>query len=247
MINDFFDGGTSLVAYRQLGGDVGTPTPSTTDPDDALLPTSTPYLSAFFGINNNILNPDGSESPGLFGASGVVLQRLLGATNGDGTTQSLIHGFFETGISEVVRQILVEPQATAPATPPEARTFIANAAVDPDPKPVVVEKRAKIAAPVVAAPVAPVVASPPQTPDPVKPVVVKTEEVPKANDVTDAMKNGNKVEVDPVLLEGAHGGTRPGEGSWGVFGQVADAIGKAVTGAVAPKKSSTGSTGTGGS
>ena len=72
--------------------------------------------------------------------------------------------------------------------------------------------------------------------DPVVKPVVK-DDTKDSNDVTEAMKNGNKVEVDPILLVGANGrGPKPGEGSWGVFGQVADAIGKAVSGAVAPKK-----------
>ena len=75
LVNDFFDGGTPLVTYDLLGGDLGTPV-DPNDPDGDLAPTSTPYLSAFFGINNNILNPDGNDSPGLFGASGVVLQGL---------------------------------------------------------------------------------------------------------------------------------------------------------------------------
>ena len=37
------------------------------------VPSAWPIIE---GINNNILNPDGSDSPGLFGASGVVLQGL---------------------------------------------------------------------------------------------------------------------------------------------------------------------------
>ena len=68
LVNDFFSGGTPQVAYDLLGGDRGTPV-DPNDPDSDLADTSTPYLSAFFGINNNILNPDGSDSPGLFGAS----------------------------------------------------------------------------------------------------------------------------------------------------------------------------------
>ena len=128
-INDFFGGGASLVAYRQLGGDVGTPDTGTADPDD-VLPTSTPYLSTFFGINNNRLDPEGTGSPGLSGASGVLLQRLLDGIT-DPTQQSLIHGFFETGISEVIRQILVEPQA---APEPLARTFnVVDLQEDPAP------------------------------------------------------------------------------------------------------------------
>jgi hypothetical protein len=274
-LNDFFGGGASLVAYRQLGGDVGTPNTVTADPDD-VLPTSTPYLSAFFGINNNVLDPEGTGSPGLSGAAGVVLQRLL-AGNADSTQQSLIHGFFETGISEVIRQILVEPQA--PPVNTLARTFkVADVQEDPAPvdltpgdtelnaaanlKPVdsdpapVIEKKAKIATEpvqavqpaVAAAPVAPAVASPPpvQAPAPAAPVVVKTvdeDDTEDSNDVTDAMKTGNKVVVDPILITGANGrGPKAGEGSWGVFGQVADAIGKTIAGASAPK-TSTGSTG----
>jgi hypothetical protein len=310
LTNDFFEGGASQVVFRQLGGDVGTPTPSTTDPAGTLLPTSSPYLSAFFGINNNILNPDGSDSPGLFGASGVVLQGLhdggvnspqvddffeggvplvvqnqLEALAPNEQVRNLINGFFTIGISEVIRQILTEPP-TPPAddgddaggeagTGAEVQSLMKVADVSQDPdlkvagadlkdvKPVV-EKQAKVATDPVKAvqPLSAPVASPPPasspppavTPAPATPVVVNDPVVkdqdpvvkpvvkddPKGtddNDVTDAMKDGNKVEVDPILLVGANGrGPKAGEGSWGVFGQVADAIGKAVTGAVAPPK-----------
>ena len=90
------------------------------------------------------------------------------------------------------------------------------------------------------APATPVVVKDPVVKDQdpvVKPVVNDDPKGTDDNDVTDAMKDGNKVEVDPILLVGANGrGPKAGEGSWGVFGQVADAIGKAVTGAVAPPK-----------
>jgi hypothetical protein len=70
---------------------------------------------------------------------------------------------------------------------------------------------------------------------PATPVVVKTvdeDDAKDSNDVTDAMKTGNEVVVDPILIEGADGrGPTPGEGSWGIFGRVADAIGKTIAGA----------------
>ena len=206
----------------------------------------------------------------MSGASGVLLQRLLDGIT-DPTQQSLIHGFFETGISEVIRQILVEPQA---APEPLARTFNVvdlqedpapvaptgdtelNAAAanlkpaDSDPAPVV-EKKTKIATEPVHAvqpASAPAVASPPvQTPAPAAPVVVKTvdeDDTKDSNDVTDADQDGQQGRRRADLITGANGrGPKPGEGSWGVFGQVADAIGKTIAGAGAPK-TSTSSTGT---
>jgi hypothetical protein len=315
LINDFFDGGTPQVGYDLLGGDLGTPDPAAPPTAPADLPTSTPYLSAFFGINNNVLDPDDTGAGGLSGVSGVVLQRLLDATQGDATAQSLLRGFFGIGISEVIRQILTEPptpvaedatttsadrfvntlslasSTTSVGTDPTsvdpkptlklagpqlklAGTEVKTAGTelktagtelkdltptDPDPAPVITKvKTDPVQAQPVSAPVAPVVASPPSPPaqnsgpaapatgkdkDPVaaKPASKddpKDAKDPKGtddNDVTDAMKNGNKVEVDPLLLLGPNGrGPKAGEGSWGVFGQVADAIGKAVAGAVGP-------------
>jgi hypothetical protein len=320
LTNDFFNGGTSLVTFRLLGGDTGTPlTPPDPNNPGALADTSSPFLSAFFNINNNILDPDGSDSPGLSGASGVVLQALHdGGVNADQVNdffsggvplvvqnqlealapneqiKNLINGFFTIGVSEVIRQILTEPPTVPDEPEPpagnedltSARVFNAAAVqqdpdleaagadlkdltpVDKDVKPVV-EKKAKITKGPVQAVVpvsAPVVTPPAQDPAPATPVVVKDDPTPVKdedpvvkpvvkdntkdagdNDVTDDIKNGNKVEVDPILLLGANGrGPKPGEGSWGVFGQVADAIGNAVKGAVTPKKAPAKTEGAGG-
>ncbi len=55
----------------------------------------------------------------------LVVQNQLLALAPDNATQSLINGFFAIGISEVIRQILVGPDAPPPTTPPGdlARTF----------------------------------------------------------------------------------------------------------------------------
>ena len=100
-INNFFQGGASQLAYAQLGGDLGT-----LDEQGEPVATSTPYLSSFFGINNNIIDPDGSGSPSLTGVSGVVYTRLKAAqATGDLTPEqmSVIDPFFNGGASEVIR------------------------------------------------------------------------------------------------------------------------------------------------
>ncbi|MCP9271760.1 hypothetical protein [Mycolicibacterium arenosum] len=100
-INNLFQGGVTQVAYQQLGGDLGT-----VDEEGEPLPTSTPYLSAFFGINNNIVDPGGSGSPSLNGVSGVVYTRLkAAAATGDLTPEqmSVIDPFFNGGAAEVAR------------------------------------------------------------------------------------------------------------------------------------------------
>lgn len=99
-LNNFFQGGASQVVYNQLGGDLGGEEPGTT----------TPYLSAFFGINNAYADPDGTGSPALSGASGVVYTRLKQAGDaGDLTPEqmSVIDPFFNGGTTEVVRTQLL--------------------------------------------------------------------------------------------------------------------------------------------
>jgi hypothetical protein len=110
-INNFFQGGASQVAYAQLGGDLGT-----LDEEGNPEPTSTPYLSSFFGINNNIIDPDGSGSPSLTGVSGVVYTRLKAAqATGDLTPEqmSVIDPFFNGGLTEVARTQLLSRTSDA--------------------------------------------------------------------------------------------------------------------------------------
>jgi hypothetical protein len=113
---------------------------------------------------------------------------------------------------------------------------------------------AKKSAPVVTAPAstppvtaaAPVSAPAPVAADPT-PAVVKTKEKSGgADDVTGAITSGNKVVVDPIIIPGTgNGAAKPGEGGFGVFGEVAGAIGRFLTGTPAPASTTTG-TGTGG-
>lgn len=100
-LTNLAEGGVSQLAYQQLGGDM-----DVEDEEGEPTPTDTPYLSAFFGINNNIIDPDGSGSPSLTGASGVVYTRLKAAqATGDLTPEqmSVIDPFFNGGASEVAR------------------------------------------------------------------------------------------------------------------------------------------------
>jgi hypothetical protein len=114
-------------------------------------------------------------------------------------------------------------------------------AVDPvDPDPVDTKKVdttvvTKKVAPVTAAATAAIAADP-------APAVVKTKDKSDgADDVTDAMKDGNKVEVDPIIIPvGGKGAAKPGEGGFGIFGEIAGAIGRFITGTPAPASTTTG-------
>ncbi|MDT5194668.1 MAG: hypothetical protein QOH20_1422, partial [Mycobacterium sp.] len=96
----------------------------------------------------------------------------------------------------------------------------------------------KKSAPVTAAPA---VATAAIAADPA-PAVVKTKDKSDgADDVTDAMKDGNKVEVDPIIIPvGGKGAAKPGEGGFGIFGEIAGAIGRFITGTPAPASTTTG-------
>jgi hypothetical protein len=255
-INDFFTGGATQVVRTQLLS-------ATTDPNQladiaAFFPDA--YTEYEGGISENIrlrllaANSDPTQQAlinGFFdtGISEVVRYLLAGPAPTP-PANTLARTFKVADVQE-------DP---APVDPTPVDTELNAAAanlkpVDSDPAPVI-EKKVKLATEPVqavqpvaaAAPVAPAVASPPpvQASAPAAPVVVKTvdeDDTEDSNDVTDAMKTGNKVVVDPILITGANGrGPKAGEGSWGVFGQVADAIGKTIAGASAPK-TSTGSTG----
>lgn len=105
-LDDFYTGGATRLAYRQLGGDF-------TDPNTS----STPYLSAFFNINNPYgdenaagMNTGISSDPSLHGVSGVVYQRIVEANNsGDLSDEQfdVLDAFFHGGASQVVQEQLL--------------------------------------------------------------------------------------------------------------------------------------------
>jgi hypothetical protein len=230
LINDFFTGGVSQVVNTALVN-------STSDPQQKA------DINTFF-------NAAGNDNPSQFGVSGVVYQHLLGATQPGTAQQDLVNQFFTNGISGVVNYILTG--ATIPTTTllktaaPEEETVAplslaraAAPAVDPvDKTPVDKTLVVKKSDPVTAAPavVTAAVAADPA------PAVVKTKDkADGADDVTDAMKDGNKVEVDPIIIPvGGKGAAKPGEGGFGIFGEIAGAIGRFITGTPAPASTTTG-------
>jgi len=225
-INDFFTGGVTEVVRRQLLS-------RTTDPNqyadiDAFFPNS--YTGYGGGISEN------------------VRIRLLAATN-DPVQEDLINGFFDEGISEVVRYLLVGP-APVPEPEPVAPTTLARFSapteepaamtdpVDATPAAAVASAPAAAAAPAAAPAEASAPAEAPKFTAKVRDTSVEDEAA--GTDVTD----GNKAE--PVIIVGAPG-AKSGSGSWGIFGQVADAVGKVIAGAgAAPSGESTSSTPGGG-
>jgi hypothetical protein len=234
LINDFFDGGVTKVVNTALVN-------STSDP------TQVADINTFF-------NAAGNENPSQFGVSGVVYNHLLGATEAGTAQRDLVDQFFTNGISGVVNYILTGATIPAADPPPppvqntlRVSTFSAAAPAD-DPvdttpvktDPVGTTPIVKKAAPVLAAatiskpaaPVAPVSAPEPVKADPT-PAVVKTDKTDKKDDANEIMKNGGdftKNDDDPIILPGEGKGPKDGEGSWGIFGAVAGAVGNFITG-----------------
>jgi hypothetical protein len=210
-INDFFTGGATQVVRTQLLS-------RTTDPNQLA------DINAFF--------PDAYTGYGG-GISENVRIRLLAAT-ADPVQKDLINGFFDEGISEVVRYLLVGP---APV-PPEENGFAAlSARVAPEETPAPEAEAPKVetlaakdsapaAAPAAAEAAPAAAADPAAAPAEAPKFTAKVKE--KAAEEVDTT-DGNKAE--PVIIVGA-GGPKSGSGSWGIFGQVADAVGQAISGAV---------------
>ncbi len=93
-----------------------------------------------------------------------------------------------------------------------------------------------------AAPVAAATPAPAPVAEKVDPA--KTKDVVKSEDDEETIKTGNKVEP-VILLPGEGKGPKAGEGSFGVFGEIAGAIGRFVTGTGnAPAKTPATETGT---
>jgi hypothetical protein len=231
-VDDFFNGGASQVVRTRLLA-------STTDPDQLK------DIKALFG------DPANPKAP--FGLSENVRWRLLAGANGDQRSMDLTNEFFDNGITGVIRYLLVGPVPTpvvtkaapsgertstfaAPADDPVDTTPVDTTPVvkksDPVDTTVVVKKAAPVAAPA-AAPVA--AAAPAVAPPAVKPKFNAKISEKETDDANEIMKNGgdfSKNGDDPIIIEGG-GGPKPGEGSWGVFGAVAGAIGNFISGGAA--------------
>jgi hypothetical protein len=209
VVDDLFSGGFSAVVETQLLS-------RTSDPDQQKV------IEDFFAG----------------GVSEVVRTQLLARTITDPTGTDLVNEFFDNGISGVVRYLLVGPAPSDPnemmmakTAAPEVSTFSAAAVVDdpapaaatsaPDPTPTaaVVAKDPAPAA-VAAADPAPAVEAAP-APDPKPKFTAKISEKEADEEEAVDTTDGNKAE--PIIIVG-EGGAKPGTGSWGVFGQVAQAI-----------------------
>lgn len=198
LVDDFFDGGASLVVKNRLLA-------STADPGQIN------DINAFFdsGIAENFR------------------WRLVDGAP-DQRSKDLWNEFFDNGVTGVVRYLLVGP-APQPAPIAPVTTLAKAAGVEETVDPVVtktdpVESTAgdtkKVAA--VTAPVAP-------APEPVKSTSSVKEKAADEEEAADAVKDGNKVEP-VILLPGEGKGPKAGEGGFGVFGEIAGAIGRFVTG-----------------
>ncbi|MCP9271759.1 hypothetical protein [Mycolicibacterium arenosum] len=220
-LNDFFDGGVTQVVRTQLLS-------STQDPQQLR------DIALFF--------PDATT--GYEGGITENIQDRFLAANSDPQQQAIINAFFDEGVAEVVRLLLVGPKPVPDEAEETfaARTFTASEVEDAGAPAPAAEpgqgdaEQLSAPAPAPAAPkgddappvAAPVAVAPAADPTPNE--LAKSQVNAGAEeDATEAVKDGNKAEVTPILPFGSEG--KSGSGSWGVFGQVADAIGKTIAGA----------------
>lgn len=119
------------------------------------------------------------------------------------------------------------PEAPAPDKP-AAVTPVAVVESAPAVQPAPVVDPAPVAAP---------------APEPVaKPTSKIREKSAEEEAEAEKLKSGNKAEVEPIIITGD--GPKSGEGSWGVFGDIANSIGQALNGGgAAPAGGATGGTG----
>jgi hypothetical protein len=239
VVNDFFQGGATQVVWNQLLARTSDPQQVDTINDfftggvtevvrrQLLSRTTDPNqyadIDAFF--------PNSYTGYGG-GISENVRIRLLAATT-DPVQKDLINGFFDEGISEVVRYLLVGA-APVPEPEPFAPTTLARFSAP-------AEAPAAATDPLDATPAAAVASVPAAAPAEAPKFTAKVKDTSVADETaaTD-LTNGNKAE--PVIIVGAPG-AKSGSGSWGVFGQVADAVSKAIAGAgAAPSGASAGDT-----
>ncbi|WP_319453799.1 MULTISPECIES: hypothetical protein [unclassified Mycobacterium] len=210
VVDDLFSGGMSAVVHTQLRS-------RTSDPDQQRV------IDDFFGG----------------GVSEVVRTQLLARTITDPTGTDLVNEFFDNGISGVVRYLLVGPAPVDPNEMMLAKSSAVTESVEEQPTLPKVEalkvEAPKVETPKVEAAVAtPLAASAPAVaadpapaaeaapaPDPKPKFTAKISEKAADEEEAEDTTDGNKVE--PIIIVGT-GGPKPGSGSWGIFGQVAQAI-----------------------
>lgn len=219
--DDFFRGGATQVALRQI-------LDRTSDPNQRAI------------INEFFAN----------GVAGVVRYLLVGPAPIE-PEETLLRVAAQTSVSPVEEaapesELKVEaltapaPEARsarqAPAVTLEAPTADKPAAVTP----VAVVESAPAVQPAPVVDPAPVAAP---APEPVaKPTSKIREKSAEEEAEAEKLKSGNKAEVEPIILTGD--GPKSGEGSWGVFGDIANSIGQALNGGgAAPAGGATGDTG----
>lgn len=253
VVDDFYQGGATLVVWKQLLA-------RTSDP------VQTQAINDFFtgGVTQNVRtallagtqDPQQQRDIALFfpdaytgyegGITENIQDRFLAATS-DPQQRAVINAYFDEGAAEVIRLLLVGPKPV-PEEEEEgfaARALVAPAAETPEAEapsvsadslgastPAPAAEPLETAPAPAAAPAAPAAA--PAAPSPAADLtpnqLAKSERAAGATeDSTPEVTNGNKAEPTVILPFG--GTAKSGEGSWGVFGQVADAIGKTIAGA----------------
>ena len=223
-LDQLYDGGVSLIVKERL-------LDSTADPTQRL------DIESLFegGISENFR------------------WRLIAGANGDQRSINLTNEFFDNGISGVIRYLLVGPvpeEEGAPISPPPVTTTLVADVEETStpedaadvPAPALTARKAA-AAPVQAeapAPAAEAVSAPATAPAESTSSVKEEAAGEEAEDT--GVKDGNKVEPEIIIPGG--GGSKNGSGSWGIFGDVAQAVVKHITGGTkAPAAGGGGTTG----
>jgi hypothetical protein len=247
-ITDYFSGGPPAVIRKQLitrftdpqqqktindyFGDPANPDPNGQIGPPAVIrtqllsrftdPAQQEFIKEYFGDPNN----EGAFGPGI-----VIRDQLLARTS-DPVQQALIAGYFAGGPKEVLR-LLFDP---VDSTPAPVMAFSARAAAPETPDPVAPDDSTPAAdsgtpAPTLAAATAPApAATPAADPAPAKgSSKIAADSTGGATDVTDAMKDGNKVIVEPLGSSSSKDGKGGGDG-FNVFNQLAAAVHVFVTG-----------------
>ena len=224
VLQDFFQGGATQVALTQLLA-------RTADPNQ-----------------RNIINEFFAN-----GVAGVVRYLLVGPAPTPPPTPPVTPPVTpppNTLLAASVEEVTPGPDVEALTAPaPQARS--ARVADAPAPEAPAPDKPAAITpvAVVESAPAvqpAPVVVPAPvaaPAPEPIaKPTSKIREKSAEEEAEAEKLKSGNKAEVEPIILTGD--GPKSGEGSWGVFGDIANSIGQALNGGgAAPAGGATGGTG----
>lgn len=237
LINEFFENGLSGVVRYLLVG------PAPVDPDEG-----DDSLTSRVAANQTVDTADAAQTPEQ--AAGVQALQRLKVTSTNGTSKSDVVAVSattaaktpakaeapETGDSAktpvVTEDVALETGGTTTpedATTPEVKP--APEVVKPVTKPVVADTPAKPAASQADSASAPDAAS---SPEPAKKSTSKVKEKPAATSSDDdTTKSGNKFEPT-IIIPGGGGSGGGGATGWGVFGDIANAVVKSVTGGGAP-------------